>query len=580
MESVEQRVRPILDETPGLASIRWLSTDALRRVLRRIGYERPSSPTRWPFCNTSSGSTGTPKGVMLSHANLLHNSGLISHGFEHTRSCSGVFWLPNYHDMGLVGGILQPIYIGRPNILMSPMSFLQKPIRWLRAISHYGAATSGGPNFAFDLCVDKISADQCRGLDLSKWELAFNGAEPIRPDTLERFVEKFAPYGFRREAFYPCYGLAEATLIVTGGYKKQAPVVKAFDSSKLEVEHRAVESAADGITARPLVGSGSNFRDQRIAIVDPETATECEAGEVGEIWVRGPSVARGYWLRPEESSATFCAQLRDTGEGPFLRTGDLGFLCDDELFVTGRIKDLLIVRGVNHYPQDIEFTGEKSHAALRANAGAVFSFEAQGAEQVVLVQELERRQLGQADAAIEAIRRSVSRDHELQLDAILLIKAGSIPKTSSGKIQRHATRQAYLDGTLKVLAQWELNRDAVAKGPSIKSLAGEATRPFQRHGQERHVRPWCWIDQWCGPQWSEHERCCEEWHCGAFGVDQWSRIDEWRASIVEWIAHQARRCCPAFGRGDGPYASGRWEWPGGRSGADRRYDSPPAATGA
>jgi 8-amino-7-oxononanoate synthase len=405
------------------------------------------------FLQYTSGSTGTPKGVVLSHANLVHNSALIASAFEHTRNGTGVFWLPSYHDMGLIGGILQPLYVGRPNVLMSPITFLQKPYRWLSAISRFGGTTSGGPNFAYDLCVRKITAEQRKSLDLSTWKVAFNGAEPVRAETLDRFVEAFGPCGFRREAFYPCFGLAEATLIVSGGYVSKPPVVRHFDAQALpEDVVTEVEPGRQG--GRAMVGCGETLPDQNIVIADPETRTTCPPGRIGEIWVCGPSIAQGYWQQPEATEATFRACLADTGEGPFLRTGDLGFMLDGELFVTGRLKDLIIVRGVNYYPQDIELTVQRSHSRLRADCGAAFTVEKDSREQLVVVFEIERHKQGRLEGVFQAVRRAVSLEHDLNVDAIVLIRAGSVPKTSSGKIQRHACRRGYLDGSLDIVGQW------------------------------------------------------------------------------------------------------------------------------
>ncbi|HEX9895814.1 MAG TPA: AMP-binding protein, partial [Gemmatimonadales bacterium] len=405
------------------------------------------------FLQYTSGSTGIPKGVMLSHSNLLYNSALIAYAFEHTRSASGVFWLPTYHDMGLVGGILQPLYLGRPNILMSPVAFVQKPFRWLQAISRYRGTTSGGPNFAFDLCVRKITPEQRATLDLSSWTVAFCGAEPVRAETLERFADTFAPCGFRSEAFYPCYGLAEATLLVSGGYKTAPPIVRWLDRKSLEAD-RVVPIAAGAGGARALVGCGQTMPDQQIVITDPNRLIRMPAGQVGEVWVSGPSVAQGYWQRTDETEQTFCAYLQDTGEGPFLRTGDLGFTHHGELFVTGRLKDLMIVHGCNHYPQDIEATAAKSHPGVRAGWGAAFTVEEGSGQKLVIILELERRQRAEAARVIEAIRRDVAREHELVVDSIALVRAGSIPKTSSGKIQRYACRDAFLDRSLEVEAEW------------------------------------------------------------------------------------------------------------------------------
>lgn len=451
--TVLDRVQPLLEQSPELKQLRWMATDEVPLSAADAWIPPDVTGQTLAFLQYTSGSTGTPKGVMLSHHNLLHNCALIAHAFEITRSGSGFFWLPSYHDMGLIGGILQPLYVARPNVLMSPMAFLQRPYRWLDAITRYRATLSGGPNFAYELCIERITPEQRKGLDLSSWTLAFNGAEPVRADTLERFAETFAPCGFRREAFYPCYGLAEATLLVAGGYKLDEPVSRTFDARGLEGAE-AVQVPTDSVDGRALIGSGQNLPDQSIVIADPKTLTICPPDRVGEIWVKGPSIAQGYWKRPEETQATFGAYLKDTGDGPFLRTGDLGFIDDGELFVTGRLKDMIIIRGVNYYPQDIELTAERSHDGVRIGHTAAFSVEQDGREKLVVVAEIERREQAHPAPILEAIRREVAREHELQLDALVLIKAGSIPKTSSGKVQRHACRNEFLDGSLTAIAEW------------------------------------------------------------------------------------------------------------------------------
>jgi 8-amino-7-oxononanoate synthase len=453
-QSVLDRVKVMINETRDLKRLHWLSTDRLPDGMedhwKAVEIERGALA----FLQYTSGSTGTPKGVMLTHDNLMHNSAVICYAFEHTRSGIGVFWLPSYHDMGLIGGILQPLYVGRPNVLLSPTHFLQQPFRWLSAISRYRGTISGGPNFAYDLCVEKITPEQKSTLDLSRWTLAFNGAEPVQVETLDRFVEAFSSCGFRREAFYPCYGLAEATLMVTGGYRSEPPVIRSFEAALLERNQVAQVQDPSRSASRRLVGCGNILLDQQVVIADTETLQRCPPGRIGEILVHGQSVAHGYWRRPEESRTTFHVHLGDTGEGPFLRTGDLGFLLDGELFVAGRIKDLLIVRGVNHYPQDIERTVELAHPQLRPSAGAAFTLERDGSARLVVVQEAARRRDLHFEEIFAAIRAQVAAEHDVALDAIVLIKAGSIPKTSSGKIQRHACRDEYLGGTLATVAQW------------------------------------------------------------------------------------------------------------------------------
>ncbi|MGQ9505694.1 MAG: aminotransferase class I/II-fold pyridoxal phosphate-dependent enzyme [Thermogutta sp.] len=450
--TVRERVAGLIHETPHLQQLAWLTTTELDPGIEDRWHSPDISGGTLAFLQYTSGSTGAPKGVMLTHANLMHNSALICYAFEHRRSGTGVYWLPSYHDMGLIGGIIQPIFVGRPNVMMSPMAFLQKPYRWLAAITKYRGTTSGGPNFAYDLCVRSITPEQRSTLDLSSWEVAFNGAEPVRAETIARFSEYFAPCGFRKEAFYPCYGLAESTLMVSGGFVKEPPVICYFDHEEI-ARGRAVACSPDDTHARPLVGSGRRLPDGKIVIADPETARRLPDGQIGEIWVQSPSVAIGYWDNEEATRETFQAYVAD-GEGPFMRTGDLGFLWKGELFVTGRIKDMIIVHGVNVYPHDIEQTVQRADDRLRQNAGACFAVERDGREQLIVVQEVERRVKDGFEPIFQAIRRAVSLEHELAVDAIVLIRPGTIPRTSSNKIQRFACRQAYLQGTLDVVAQW------------------------------------------------------------------------------------------------------------------------------
>ena len=441
-----------LAHAPEMKSLRWLATDDGED--QAAEWRRPEiGDETLAFLQYTSGSTAAPKGVMVTHGNLLHNLAMIYQGLGYTPDSHMVSWLPPYHDMGLIGGVLQPLYGGFPAALMPPVAFLQRPLGWLRTISRLGADTGGGPNFAYDLCCSRITPEERATLDLSNWKVAFNGAEPIRQETLERFATTFAPCGFRWEAFYPTYGLAEATLIVSGGSNTAPPVMLSVEGAELE-RNRVVVVPNGAKSNRTLVGCGQALADQKIVVVDPESLTRCPTERVGEIWVSGPSVAPGYWDRPEETEHTFRAYVADTGEGPFLRTGDLGFLRHGELFVTGRLKDLIVIRGRNHYPQDIEQTVEQSHVALRPDGCAAFSVEANEGEQLVIVQELERRYVRSVDVdeVAASIRRAVAEHHELQVHAIVLIRTGSIPKTSSGKIQRQATRAAYLDGTLAAIA--------------------------------------------------------------------------------------------------------------------------------
>ncbi|MEW6735629.1 MAG: MupA/Atu3671 family FMN-dependent luciferase-like monooxygenase, partial [Acidobacteriota bacterium] len=449
--SILSMVEYFLDQIPELQGISWLASDKINREI--------AEPWQLPEINSetiallqyTSGSTSEPKGVTLTHGNLLHNLSVIHRHFEHTSKSLGVIWLPTYHDMGLIGGVLQPLYGGFPVTLMSPIAFLQRPLRWLQTISRTRATTSGGPNFAYDLCVRKISAAERDSLDLSSWELAFNGAEPVRYDTMQRFAEAFAPCGFRKEAFYPCYGLAEATLMVSGGLKSALPKTENVDIAALE-HNRVVYHTSKNSNTKILIGCGRALPDQEILIVDRESLTRCQPDRVGEIWVSSPSVAIGYWQRDSQTLQTFQAYLADTGEGPFLRTGDLGFLKDGELFITGRVKDVILIRGRNHYPQDIELTVEQSSSAVRPGCSAAFSIEVDGEEKLVIVVEVDKRLPVDTELTMRAIRQAISQHHELQVYTIALLKAGSIPKTSSGKIQRHACRLGFLNQGLEIVA--------------------------------------------------------------------------------------------------------------------------------
>lgn len=452
---VFERIEPLLEELPDLAAIPWRCTRDIANEESASWQQPKVTPETLAFLQYTSGSTGTPKGVMLSHGNLLHNTAIISAAFKPTFVSSGVTWLPLYHDMGLIGGIIQPVYFGQPVSVMTPTHFLQKPLRWLKLISDSGALISGGPNFAYELCVERVTEEEKKNLDLSQWELAFNGAEPVRAETIDRFCEAFACCGFRREAFYPCYGLAEATLLVAGGEKSLASPVRTFDGAKLQ-EGEAVVTDPSKEGAVRLVGIGTSLLEQEIVIVDPETLTERPQGHVGEIWVSGPSVAKGYWQREEATRETFQAHLSD-GRGPFLRTGDLGCFheVDGEidLYINGRLKDLIIIRGVNHYPQDLELTAEQAHEDLRPSAGGAFSVGGDGAEQLVIVQEVVRKRDIDYDAVCRAIRKEIALHHDVSPQFVVLIKPHSIPKTSSGKIQRHACRQDYEAGELSIVAE-------------------------------------------------------------------------------------------------------------------------------
>lgn len=421
-----------------------------------------TKPNDLAILQYTSGSTRTPRGVMLTHANLLHNSAVISDCFGHSEQSRGVIWLPHYHDMGLIGGILQTLFTGLEVTLMAPAAFVQRPRRWLEAITRYGGTTSGGPNSAYELCLRAIPPNQRNGLDLSTWDLAFNGAEPVRPQTLQAFTEAFGACGFRGEAFYPCYGLAEASLLVSGGEKGRLA--------------RVHVPANDDASTGPLVSCGPSRATKELLIVDPATRTPCAAGVPGEIWVRGRSVGLGYFGDDSGTEKTFGATLAgDATNHTYLRTGDLGVLDHaGELFITGRLKDLIVVAGANHHPQDIEWTMQHAHDSLQIDSGAAFAAETgDGAQRLFLIQELRREDEKQATTNPEpifaAIRTEIVNAHGLRPASIALLPAGALMRTSSGKVRRRACRTAFLSGTIPTVATWH--------EPAESSAATEYTTP-------------------------------------------------------------------------------------------------------
>ena len=442
---------PPFDEHLEFAHLEWIGVDSTN-VEEGAGWCEPPLNADCPaLLQYTSGTTSSPRGVMVSHGNLLANAQAIAEGFKHPKDRWGVTWLPPYHDMGLMGGILQPVYFGAPSAVISPMDFVRRPVMWLEAVSRYRVRTSGGPNFAYELCARTITPAESSNCRLDCWELAYIGAEPVRVDTLDLFARQFAPLGFRRESFFPCYGLAEATLYVSGG----RPTVRHLSAAGLR-EHRVVEkpdteplqSDAD---ARAIVGCGRPAAAVSISIVNPETERPCEPGSIGEIWVSGPTVASGYWNKPEDTRDTFHARLAEQGDKPFLRTGDLGFVRDDELFVTGRFKDLIIVRGRNHYPQDIEHTVVGVSSAIRPGTCAAFSVDSGSEEKVVLILEMPRPRPERLDMLAGDIRQAVVGAHELQVSTIVVVRPGAIPKTSSGKARRLECRAQYVSGALESL---------------------------------------------------------------------------------------------------------------------------------
>lgn len=485
-------IESFLAQDSDFGELHWLATDTIDLQQASEWSDIEVCADTLAFLQYTSGSTTTPRGVMVTHGNLLHNESLVQRAFELTTDTIAMSWLPLYHDMGLIGNVLQALYTGFPLVLMSPVDFVQKPIRWLQAVSRTRATASGGPNFAYDLCLRHITPEERATLDLRSWQVAYSGSEPIRAETLERFAATFESSGFRREAFLPAYGLAEATLFVTGGPKSTSFAVHRVDKAALE-RNRIIPAMDQQANAHALIGCGRTWPGQEVAIVDPQTCTRCQAGQIGEIWLRGPSIAQGYWNQPEATEKTFRAYISPASEGPYLRTGDLGFLQNGELIVTSRLKDLIIIRGRNHAPQDIESTAAKSHPALRPGCGIAFSIDGAGVaagsgEQLVIVHEVERHA---RDVDIElvasAVRQAVAQEHELHVTAVVLIKTGTIPKTSSGKLQRRACRAAFLADTLEKIGVSIVEETAVHPEPlteedrSIRAWLS-AAEPAQQQG--------------------------------------------------------------------------------------------------
>jgi acyl-CoA synthetase (AMP-forming)/AMP-acid ligase II len=436
----------VRDAMPDLARLRWIAVDEVPADAADGFRPVAVRGDHVSFLQYTSGSTALPKGVVVTHGALMHNEHLLHHAFDDpTPDDVGVCWLPLFHDMGLIGFVIATVYEGGHTVLMPPLAFLQRPARWLRAIARYGGTHSGGPNFGYEHCLRRIPPAEREGLDLSSWRLAFNGAEPVRAATLDAFAEAFGPYGFDARAWYPCYGMAEATLIGTG--PKPRSGARRLGVRLDALQQGRIEPGGDHV----LVGCGSPTLHRELAIVDPDTCLRVEPGAVGEIWLAGPDIAREYWARPEESTRTFDGRIADTGEGPFLRTGDLGAVHDGELFVTGRLKDVIIVGGRNHYPQDIEATVQTVHPAIRQDACVAFSVERDGREELVIVAGTRAQHDGvdtDLDEVARAIRAAVASEHGIRAHQVVPVKPSAVPRTSSGKLQRSACRAAFERGEL------------------------------------------------------------------------------------------------------------------------------------
>ncbi|MCG8463170.1 MAG: amino acid adenylation domain-containing protein, partial [Holophagales bacterium] len=467
-----------------LGGLRCWASDTVEPTLASFWNEPDIDEHSLAFLQYTSGSTASPKGVMVSHGNLVHNQLVIREALQMPASSVVVSWLPMYHDMGLIGTMMQPLFVGGQAVLMSPVSFLRQPIRWLRAISEFRAGIGCSPNFGYDLCVDKIADDDLEGLDLGGWRVALNGAEPVRHGTLERFSRRFAACGFDPRAFQPCYGMAETTLMVTSKRATRPPYTKTVQRRELE-QGRIVGCAPGDPEGQTLVSSGRAVLDQRVEIVDPDSRRSLPAGRVGEIWVAGPSVTAGYWQLADATEVSFGARTTE-GDGPFLRTGDLGFVDGEDVFVTGRLKDVIILRGRCIYPQDIALTVETSDPDLRAGCGAAFSIDAGGEERLVIVQEVERQARKRVNReTLDRIRAAVAAEHAVQVHDIVLVLPGRVPKTSSGKLQRHACRRAYLAGEMASLCDVEAAEPAP---PSAEQLDRTALLDMPEGRRARYLR--------------------------------------------------------------------------------------------
>jgi acyl-CoA synthetase (AMP-forming)/AMP-acid ligase II len=428
----------------------WVVTDELEDGDNDLGAE-PIDATAPAYFQYTSGSTSSPSGVVITHQNLMHHLGALHKSCGYGGGVT-VTWMPHFHDYGLVQGLLQPLFSGDPCYFMSPLSFLKRPSHWLGAITKYGGTHSQAPNFAYEHCIRRTSPEERAGLNLSTWKAAGNAAEPINPEVLEKFIETFEPCGFQRAASAPAYGLAEATLLVSSTRLNTGPRVLELDANA--VFDGRVTPVGTGSVGRKVVSCGELVGDAKIVVVNPENLNKCRGDEIGEIWVSDPAVASGYWNQPTKSQEIFHAYLRDTGEGPWLRTGDLGFLQNGELFISGRLKDMIIIRGANYAPQDIEWVSQKCHPAVESAESVAFSLTIDGEESLGVVQELNRKDHPsniEFEEVAAKIREQISLEFEIRAYAVALVRRNTIPKTSSGKIQRRACRAALLDGGLETL---------------------------------------------------------------------------------------------------------------------------------
>ncbi len=491
-----------LDQSVDLPCI---ATDSHLPSIDSAGFiPHQADPDDIAFLQYTSGSTGHPKGVMVSHGNLLANFEQIVQGFlrgnrfvESRSELNAVIWLPPFHDMGLIGGVLTPIYAGAQVALMSPLTFLKRPFVWLKTISQQRAQVSGGPNFCYEYAARKVTDAQIEQLDLSSWQVAFNGAEPIQAGAMQRFAQRFQSCGFDAKEFLPCYGLAEASLFVAGTPSGRGIKTLKAQPTPLQRGRYQPSAAPSPDQAIELVSSGVMAMNADVRIVDPATSLPCADGTVGEIWVRSPSVAKGYWGKPHISASVFDATcVGDSTQRRYLRTGDLGFLCDAELYVTGRIKELIIVGGRNLYPQDIEQTLQDCNPAFRRGGGAAFALSQDEQEQLVVLQELERSAAGETvdyHMLAAAGAREIAARHGVTPQQLVLVPASAIPKTSSGKLQRTLARQMYNEGNFTPLHVWQPAREVRNDAAAIRRIDEDSA--FTDWHSELHVAVQAWVAQ-------------------------------------------------------------------------------------
>jgi acyl-CoA synthetase (AMP-forming)/AMP-acid ligase II/aryl carrier-like protein len=479
--------------SPSLGAVPWLASDAVPAERADEGAPRAVAMQDVAYLQYTSGSTSTPKGVAVTYANLAYNLFDFDQGYEHDADSVMVTWLPTFHDLGLVYGVFMPLYVGFRCVLLDPLHFLARPLRWLEAIHRFRGTHAAVPNFTFDLCVAKSTPEARAALDLRSWKVALNGAEPIRFDSEAAFVEAFSTSGVTWATLSHAYGMSEATACISKERRGTPRVWWDVDEAAL-ARHRVVRVAAGAPGSRRIAGCGACTNQTRVVVAHPDTLARASEEEVGELWVGGPTCARGYWNQPHATRETFGAHLSDTGEGPFLRTGDMGFMADGQVFVTGRLKDLVIVRGENHYPQDLEWSVQQAHAVVRPSCVAAFTWgEGELADGVAVVAEVYAERLTDPEGVFAAVREALS-EHGLVPELIALVGARAVFKTSSGKIMRRRTREALASGELEVLARWERPRalalapDDAASPPDLAERLQSAPEGARRELLTAHIQ--------------------------------------------------------------------------------------------